>query len=359
MGYIEMLADDANTIPYRRRLNKLTGDPLASILLQQVLFRWKVNGKKPFFKFVYPCGHNLYRPGDSWLEELDFSKGVFYSALKKIAVKITTENRDNYPEALVYYKVNTDRVTYYWINEPMMERELERIYLCPETGHSNGGKPDIGKAASRHRSIPNPDIGQTNGVLMDRALPPEIGHTSGSKQSVDIPESLSENEDYLILTELHKDVSYHSLFNNFAIKDDIEYRRDLEYWIVHNAVIHGSSVGDIRYALEKCVEKGKQGDMAYYTGILRTRKKNRATGITPPGVSRYHEVSEYLRQRLAHQPDILAHWDIDIEQGILHFTPVDSRDRHTIDEYLNGMILPDLIKATGTVLTAQWRMGQK
>ena len=45
--------------------------------------------KKPqgFYKFLEPCNHPLYRAGDSWTEELGFSRRVFNAAFDLIGVR--------------------------------------------------------------------------------------------------------------------------------------------------------------------------------------------------------------------------------------------------------------------------------
>jgi hypothetical protein len=60
-----------HAIPYRPCWNLLTGSPLASILLQQIAFRWQRHGRKPFYKYAAPCDST--RLGESWQEELGFS----------------------------------------------------------------------------------------------------------------------------------------------------------------------------------------------------------------------------------------------------------------------------------------------
>ena len=71
---LQVLADDKQLIIYRKELNKLTGSVTASILLQQLIFYASQKKYKPFYKFIEPCSNELYRKGDSWTEELGFTK---------------------------------------------------------------------------------------------------------------------------------------------------------------------------------------------------------------------------------------------------------------------------------------------
>lgn len=85
-----------STIPYRPVLKHLIGDVNAAILLQQIVFRFVGKGRKPFYKLAAPSTderHPLYRPGDSWVEELGFSEDEYRQALKKIATRVRKKER--------------------------------------------------------------------------------------------------------------------------------------------------------------------------------------------------------------------------------------------------------------------------
>ena len=85
-----------STIPYRPVLKHLIGDVNAAILLQQIVFRFIGKGRKPFYKLAAPSTderHPLYRPGDSWVEELGFSEDEYRQALKKIATRVRKKER--------------------------------------------------------------------------------------------------------------------------------------------------------------------------------------------------------------------------------------------------------------------------
>lgn len=88
-----LIGDGHIGIPYRPFLRQLVGDVNAAILLQQIAFRYVSHDRKPFYKFVEPCEHPLYRPGDSWAEELAFSKDQLLHALKKIATRTQKSER--------------------------------------------------------------------------------------------------------------------------------------------------------------------------------------------------------------------------------------------------------------------------
>lgn len=86
---LDLLAEDRQTISYRPSFARLTGSVNAAILLQQIFYRWYKNDQQPFFKFKEPCDQKTCKEGDSWCEELAFTRWEFDGALKLIGTKIT------------------------------------------------------------------------------------------------------------------------------------------------------------------------------------------------------------------------------------------------------------------------------
>lgn len=126
---------------YRPRLNKLTGSHTASILLSQIIFRWEGQGHRPFYKFSAPCNHPLYKKGDSWQEELDFSRREFEGARALIGVRVKYSDRaealkDN---ILVYWR-DPNNVTWYELNESLLADQLVILYSYDDPLSSN--QPD-------------------------------------------------------------------------------------------------------------------------------------------------------------------------------------------------------------------------
>ena len=122
-----ILAGDAKQISYRPRLNHLTGGVTSTILLQQILFRWHNNAGKPFYKFKEACEHSLYRNGDSWCEELGFTRREFDTALERIGGRVVKGKRKP-KNVLVYYWTDIARVTFYDVNETFLRGKLLSIY---------------------------------------------------------------------------------------------------------------------------------------------------------------------------------------------------------------------------------------
>lgn len=118
---LNLIADDRGVISYRKELNKITGSVTATILLQQFIFRNKHSKNESFYKFIEPCNHNKYVEGDSWTEELGFTKYEFNTAYKKL------ESLN-----IVSKKTNRDRVTFYTLNSVVLAKLIKPLYQSKE-----------------------------------------------------------------------------------------------------------------------------------------------------------------------------------------------------------------------------------
>ena len=83
-------------LKYCPKLNKITGSVTASILMCQLEYWFQKTHDQPFYKFLEPCEDTCYKEGDSWTEELGFSRFEFRTAFSKIGVV--------YPSKTAYLK---------------------------------------------------------------------------------------------------------------------------------------------------------------------------------------------------------------------------------------------------------------
>lgn len=175
MMFLALLSEDREIISYRPRLARITGSILASIFLQQVIFRWKHMERQPFYKFRSPCPHEKYRSGDSWEEELAFSVSEIGTARDKVATKImkgqskddvlgTTEadfdehGRMRNAQALIIYWTDKKRVTWYQLNEALFVDAMKKIYSSTFTAApSKPAAQPSAPPASTPQSAPESD----------------------------------------------------------------------------------------------------------------------------------------------------------------------------------------------------------
>lgn len=110
------------TICYYPELVQITGSINAALMMAQLEFWFKVTGNKPFYKFLEPCGHELYKEGDSWAEELGMTGSEVRTAFKRIGTiykskRAFTESQDIFkgkPYASYYDRIR--KTTYYLRN---------------------------------------------------------------------------------------------------------------------------------------------------------------------------------------------------------------------------------------------------
>lgn len=129
---VAVLSEDRDRISYRPKLNKLTGGVLPTIMLQQVLYWWVKSGRKPFYKFFAPCEHSDYRTGDSWQEELGFSRTEIENSLKRLGTKIKkgVSKSEALENNIIIWWTDRTRKTFYQVNEALLAERLSEVYLC-------------------------------------------------------------------------------------------------------------------------------------------------------------------------------------------------------------------------------------
>lgn len=72
------------TLTYCPELNPITGSVTASLVMCQLEYWFEKKKGQSFYKFLSPCEHERYQVGDSWVEELGFSKAEFRTAFSRI-----------------------------------------------------------------------------------------------------------------------------------------------------------------------------------------------------------------------------------------------------------------------------------
>jgi len=122
-------AETNRSILYRSSLKRIAKTTNAALLLSQIIYRSEYSKSSKFYKFKMPCNHPKYKEGDSWCEELTFTRKEFDNALKNIGVKKTkqNENSEEVKNALVWYYTDLSRITWYEINEDALNKAFDNI----------------------------------------------------------------------------------------------------------------------------------------------------------------------------------------------------------------------------------------
>ena len=156
------ISDDKHLITYRPKLNKITGSVTATLLLQQAMYWADVSGNE-FYKFIQPCKHDRYKQGDSWTEELGFTKHEFNTAIKKIGFKRGRSGKNEIEkeeDAYIIYYTTSQRLTYWVVNWNKINKDLDKLYSNPEYLVN----PECGNTKEKKESgitKANPECGNT------------------------------------------------------------------------------------------------------------------------------------------------------------------------------------------------------
>ena len=156
LSLLDLIADDREALLYRPRWNQITGSANATILLSQIVYWWKRSDYGPFYKFAAPPAtqNPAYREGDSWEEELGFSRSQFEGARRAIAkrVKKGDVKAEFLTEWFVLYWRDPSNKMFYELNAPLVATRLYDLYDAPTVTVFNlDGKPvsmDIRQIAS-------------------------------------------------------------------------------------------------------------------------------------------------------------------------------------------------------------------
>lgn len=210
IDFLGIIAKDRELITYRKELNQITGSVTATILLQQILFWWEKQGRTPFYKFKEPCNHSLYKGGDSWCEELGFTRAEFDTALSKIGCK-TSKDKHMQEDKFIRYWITPNRVTYYDINVPTLRKATFQRYLNPQSSVTKIHNPAL-EVTTENTSETTQRSLQTKRALNPN--PEKISHTIHK-------ENFSENSNDHLPTEVLEDISADSPAPNIPSNNKI------------------------------------------------------------------------------------------------------------------------------------------
>jgi hypothetical protein len=127
-------------VVYRPTFGKLTGSVTAGILLERIRYYAKGKNYDEFYKFNSICSHKDYRKGDSWEEELGFTRFEFEGARNRIATKVAKgdskkellkvfdETGELMPvnNIVLYWRDSSNKI-WYQFNEPLYMAHLLKI----------------------------------------------------------------------------------------------------------------------------------------------------------------------------------------------------------------------------------------
>lgn len=119
------------TLKYCPELNTFTGSITASLVLCQLEYWFSKKDLKPFYKFLSPCEDEHYHQGDSWTEELGFTKAEFRTAFRRIGKVYKSKSeflksKDPFGDKLyLSYYDRIKKLTYYMRHNQKVDKLLE------------------------------------------------------------------------------------------------------------------------------------------------------------------------------------------------------------------------------------------
>lgn len=124
------------TLKYCPELNTFTGSITASLLLCQLEYWFSKRDSKPFYKFLSPCADEHYYKGDSWTEELGFTKAEFRTAFRRIGTVYKSKSeflksKDPFGDKLyLSYYDRIKKLTYYMRHDQKVDELLENQHCA-------------------------------------------------------------------------------------------------------------------------------------------------------------------------------------------------------------------------------------
>lgn len=122
-----------NGMWYLKEFRPYCGSVTATMVMSQLDQHFATTGDG-FYKFLEPCpGHHIYKDGDSWVEELGFSKDEFRIAFDKIGKRYTSKKE--YDESVdkfdgKYYCSYHDKIsglTHYFRDHEKVDAIIDRV----------------------------------------------------------------------------------------------------------------------------------------------------------------------------------------------------------------------------------------
>lgn len=292
---IRFLADDRESLLYRPRLRTLTGSVTATILLSQIMWRASKNGWKPFYKFKEPCNHPQYREGDSWEEEIGFSRREFDTALSKIGTKatkgVTVESVLAGHEAknLVVFWTDSQRVTWYALNTDLLGLLLEQVYESQEIAGAIENENPLVESLKRESAVSSKKLKAQSAVSPDlkresavsyRANPPlevkrESAFTYNKEAETTTETTYRDNNNYNNSRSRRSDPTYDAICsdlenNGFGMMTDIMAK-------LVNELMDTYPHSWIQAAIPIAVKNGSR-NLSYVAGILRNQQSEGMDG---------------------------------------------------------------------------------
>ena len=156
-------------IKYNPALRAEFGSQNAVLLFDRLEYWFSIT-KNEFYKFIEPCDHPLCREGDTWKEELGFSKKVFRTAFDKIGIRYKSKTefeKESYPfkgKLFAYYQDRQTKKTIFVRNNSLLVllyARLKSIVAKTTNAIGKATKSSLKKGSPTGNPLGSPYAGAT------------------------------------------------------------------------------------------------------------------------------------------------------------------------------------------------------
>ena len=155
-------------IQYYPQLISECGSQNAAILSVRLVYWFNRMGNS-FYKFIEPCQHGAYKTGDSWKEELGFSKKVFKKAFDKIGIRYVSKTafeKEDDPfkgKLFAYYQDRQTKKTIFVLNTNICSKLYSQIKLLLQkkktpNSEGEGVSTDFKEGSPTERPLGSPHV---------------------------------------------------------------------------------------------------------------------------------------------------------------------------------------------------------
>lgn len=217
---INLLSEDRELIIYRKSLRNICSSVNSSILFSQLIYWFKKNDFKPFYKFIRPCSNDKYIDGDSWIEELGFSYDEFTTAFNNIGIKYKTktefyEKFGSENKMFYSYSDKQNGLTYWIANKKLIEENLNNLYEKQDEIKEKNDTPRFTvNRDSRFTEVGIPDLLNITENTTEKKLTKEENQISNSSTQFTEDKNLNFSGNSLDIVENHKSFKK----NNYDLK---------------------------------------------------------------------------------------------------------------------------------------------
>jgi hypothetical protein len=164
-------------IKYYPEFKRVFGSDKAAIIFERLEY-WSQKYEAGFWKFFEPCKHPLYRQGDSWEEEIGFSRKVFTKVFPLIGIHYKSKSEflqqsDPFQGKLYvsYYDRKTNR-TYFLRNHQFVKDFLQNLWSKTQNLVQKKRREESKKGRSSNCPVGHSFMNAKENIFLNKGITP-------------------------------------------------------------------------------------------------------------------------------------------------------------------------------------------